>query len=238
TWMKAPNVKVGTYLSGGWRGFSFDVEDGPFSDVHVRRALAYSLDKVGITYALTSGRGQVMPGLPPLIFLRGLLKPAEFNAELKKVPTYPYSVDKAKAELAQSGYKNGFKTTLNVPAECAACIQLSQALQAGAQKIGIDISLNMMRGPERFQVILDHKPHLGIQVLGQAPDSPHPMQYLDLLLTSSHAAAGFENSANYKNPTVDRLIQAGLQTSHLQTDALNAFKVMQIVARDVPDLPV
>src|SRR5581483_7365666 len=55
TWMKAPNVKVGTYLSGGWRGFSFDVEDGPFSDVHVRRALAYSLDKVGITYALTSG---------------------------------------------------------------------------------------------------------------------------------------------------------------------------------------
>lgn len=238
TWLKAPNIKVGTYPSGGWRGFSFDVEDGPFQDVHVRRALAYSLDKAGITYALTSGRGQVMPGLPPLIFLRGLLTPAEFNRELKKVPTYPYSINKAKAELAQSGYKNGFETTLNVPADCEACIQLSQALQAGAKQIGINIRLNMMPGPERYQVILDHKPHLGIQVLGQAPDSPHPMQYLDLLLTSSHAAPGFENSANYKNPTVDRLIQQGLDTTSLKVAALNAFKVMQIVARDVPYLPV
>ena len=40
---------------------------------------------------------------------------------------------------------------------------------------GGNIDLNMMPGPQRFQVILDHKPHLGIQVLGQAPDSPHPM---------------------------------------------------------------
>ncbi len=238
TWSKAPSLKVGTYLSGGWRGFSFDVEDGPFSDVHVRRALAYALDKDGVTYALTSGHGKVMVGLPPLIFLRGLLKPAVFNRELDKVPTYPYSIDKAKSELSQSAYPNGFQTTLNVPADCPACIQLSQALQAGAKKIGITINLNLMPGPQRFQVILDHKPHLGIQVLGQAPDSPHPMQYLDLLYTSAHAAAGFENSANYKNPTVDRLIQAGLQTSNLQTAALNAFKVMQIVARDVPYLPV
>lgn len=238
TWIKAPNVKVGTYLSGGWRGFSFDVEDGPFQDVHVRRALAYSLDKVGITYALTSGRGQVMVGLPPLIFLRGLLTPAEFNRELKKVPTYPYSVDKAKAELAQSAYPEGFGTTLNVPGPCTACIQLSQALQAGAKKIGIDIKLNMMPGPERFQVILDHKPHLGIQVLGQAPDSPHPMQYLNLLYLSSHAAPGFENSANYKNATVDKLINEGLQTTSLRVAALDAFKVMQIVAKDVPYLPV
>ena len=238
TWAKTSNIKVGTYLSGGWRGFSFDVEDGPFRDVHVRRALAYSLDEVGVNYALTSGRGQVMVGLPPLIFLRGLLPKAEFNSELKKVPVYPYSVDKAKAELAQSATPNGFNTTLNVPGPCAACIQLSQALQAGAKKIGINISLNVMPGPERFQVILDHKPHLGIQVLGQAPDSPHPMQYLDLLYTSSHAAPGFENSANYKNATVDKLIQDGLHTADLKVAARDAFKVMQIVARDVPYLPV
>jgi peptide/nickel transport system substrate-binding protein len=87
-------------------------------------------------------------------------------------------------------------------------------------------------------VILDHKPHLGIQVLGQAPDSPHPMQYLDLLYTSAHAAPGFENSANYKNPTVDKLIAQGLQTQNMQLAARNALKVMQIVATDVPYIPV
>ena len=64
-------MKAGTFNSGGWRGFSIDVEDGPFKDVNVRRAIAYSLDKAAITEGLTSSRGQVLEGLPPLLFIRG-----------------------------------------------------------------------------------------------------------------------------------------------------------------------
>jgi len=238
TWVKSSGMRVGTYVSGGWRGFSIDTEDGPFKDIHVRRALAYSLDKPGINEALTSSRGKVLAGLPPLIFLKALLPAKEINAALKKVPAYSYSVANAKAELAKSGFKNGFTTTLNVPTGCDACLLLSQTLSQGAAKIGINIRLNLMPGPQRFQVILDHKPDLGIQVLGQAPDSPHPMQYLDLLYTSAHAAPGFENSANYKNPTVDKLIAQGLRTQNMQLAARNALKVMRIVATDVPYIPV
>ena len=89
TWVKAPGLKVGTYVSGGWRGFSIDVEDGPFQDVHVRRAIAYSLDKPGINEALASSRGKVLAGLPPLIFLKALLPQAEINKALKAVPSVP-----------------------------------------------------------------------------------------------------------------------------------------------------
>jgi peptide/nickel transport system substrate-binding protein len=238
TWLKVPSLKVGTYVSGGWRGFSLDVEDGPFQDVHVRRALAYSLNKPDINEALASSRGVVLDGLPPLLFIKGLLPAAEVNAALKKVAKYPYSVDDAKSELAKSAYPKGFNTTLNVPTGCAACLLLSQVLAQGASKIGINIDLNMMPGPQRFQVILDHKPHLGIQVLGQAPDSPHPMQYLDLLYTSAHAQPGYENSANYKNAAVDKLIEQGLQSSDLKVAARNALKVMQITSADVPYIPV
>lgn len=238
TWLKVPNLKVGTYVSGGWRGFSIDVEDGPFKDVNVRRALAYSLNKPDINEALASSRGVVLNGLPPLVFIKGLLPAAEINAAMKKIKTYPYSLDDAKAELAKSAYPKGFTTTLNTPNGCAACLLLSQVLAQGASKIGITINLNPMPGPQRFQVILDHKPGLGIQVLGQAPDSPHPMQYLDLLYTSAHAQPGYENSANYKNPTVDRLIAQGLQTSDLKVSARNALKVMQITSADVPYIPV
>ncbi len=237
-WVKAPNMKVGTYNSGGWRGFSIDVEDGPFRDVNVRRALAYSLDKASITEALTSSRGQVLDGLPPLIFIRALLPKAEIDAALKKVPKYPFSVDKGKEELAKSAYPRGFNTTLNVPTGCAACLLLSQVLQQGADKIGINIRLNIMPGPQRFQVILDHKPNLGIQVLGQGPDSPHPMDKPDLLYRSSKAAPGFENSANYKNPTVDAWIEQGLLSSDLKVAARNALKIMEVVARDVPFIPI
>ena len=237
-WSKAPNTKVGAFNSGGWRGFSFDTEDGPFQDIHVRRALAYSLDMAGINQALNSGRGQVLTGMPPLLFLKGILSKAELNAALKKIPTYPYSVDKAKAELAQSKYPNGFTTTMNLPGPCQPCILLSQTLQSGAKKIGITINFNVMPGPQRFQVILDHKPGLGIQVLGQGPDSPHPLQYQDLLYTSSHAAPGFENSANFKNATVDKLIQQGLENPDLKVAARNSLKVQQIVATQVPYIHV
>ena len=238
TWLKVSNLKVGTYVSGGWRGFSIDIEDGPFKDVHVRRAIAYSLNKPDINEALTSSRGVVLNGLPPLIFIKGLLPAAEVNAALKKVKTYPYSLDDAKAELAKSAYPKGFTTTLNTPNGCDACLLLSQVLAQGASKIGITINLNPMPGPQRFQVILDHKPNLGIQVLGQAPDSPHPMQYLDLLYTSAHAQPGYENSANYKNAAVDKLIAQGLQSSDLKVAARNALKVMQVTSTDVPYIPV
>jgi peptide/nickel transport system substrate-binding protein len=237
-WLKASNMKVGTFNSGGWRGFSLDIEDGPFKDVNVRRAIAYSLDKASITEGLTSSRGQVLEGLPPLLFIKALLPKKEIDAALKKVPTYPYSVDKAKAELAKSAYPKGFKTTLNVPTGCVPCLLLAQVLQQGTSKIGIDIQLNMMPGPQRFQVILDHKPNLGIQVLGQGPDSPHPMDKPDLLFHSSKAAPGYENSANYKNPTVDKLIEASLAASDLKVAARNALKIMQFTNRDLPYIPV
>jgi len=238
TWQASSALKVGTFSSGGWRGFSFDTEDGPFADVHVRRALAYSIDRVGINEALNSGRGQVLAGLPPLLFVKALLGDSEIKTALKKVQTYPYDLDKAKAELQKSKYPKGFTTTMNLPGPCAPCIQLSQTLQQGAKRIGITINFNVMPGPQRFQVILDHKPGLGIQVLGQGPDSPHPMQYLDLLYTGAHAAPGFENSANYKNPAVDKLIQGGLQSTDLKVAARNALKVMAIASQDVPYIHV
>ena len=238
SWQKAPNTKVGSFLSGGWRGFSFDTEDGPFKDVNVRRALAYSLDMDGINKALNSGIGQVLTGMPPLIFLRGILPKAEIDAALKKVPKYPFSVEKAKAELAKSKYPNGFTTTMNIPGPCLPCTLLSVALQQGAKAIGITINFNVMPGPPRFQVILDHKPGLGIQVLGQSPDTPNPLQFQDLLYTGSHAAPGFENSANLKNPAIDKLIAQGLASTDIKVAARNALKVQAIVAREVPYIHV
>jgi peptide/nickel transport system substrate-binding protein len=237
-WLRAPNMKVGTFNSGGWRGFSIDIEDGPFRDVNVRRAIAYSLDKEAITEGLTSSRGQVLEGLPPLLFIRAHLPKKEIDAALKKVPVYKYDLTKARAELAQSAFPRGFSTTLNVPTGCVPCLLLAEVLKQGTSRIGIDVRLNMMPGPQRFQVILDHKPNLGIQVLGQGPDSPHPMDKPDLLYHSSKAAPGFENSANYKNAQVDRLIEQSLASSDPKVAARNALRIMQLVNRDVPYIPI
>ena len=238
-WQKAPNVKAGAYISGGWRGFTIDVEDGPFKDVHVRRAMAYATDRNGLTQAGTSGRGAVLDyGLPPLIFLKGVLPASELNAELKKIKVYPYDLDKAKAELKLSAYPNGFTTTLNVPVESLAATNLSQGLAQSLSKIGINVKLNFMAGQPRFQIILDHGPNLGIQVIGEAPDSPNPLWYLDLYFNSIHAAKGYGNSSNYKNAAVDKWLAEGFATGDLKVAARNALKIMQATSVSVPYISV
>lgn len=238
-WQKAPNVKAGAYISGGWRGFTIDVTDGPFKDVNVRRAIAYATDRKGLTQAGTSGRGAVLDyGLPPLIFLKGVLPAAELNAELKKIKQYPYDLDKAKAELKKSAFPNGFSTTINVPAESAASVQLCQGLAQSLKQIGINVKLNFMAGGPRFQIIVDHGPNLGIQVIGEAPDSPNPLWYPDLYFNSTHAVPGFFNSSNYKNAAVDKWLAEGIASSDLKVAARNALKIMQTTSLAVPIIPV
>ena len=76
-------------------------------------------------------------------------------------------------------------------------------------------------------------------MLGQGPDSPHPMDKPDLLYHSSKAAPGYENSANYKNAQVDRLDRRrACASSDLKVAARNALKIMQVVNRDVPYIPI
>ncbi len=238
-WQKAPNVKAGTYVSGGWRGFTIDVEDGPFKDLNVRRAIAYATDRKGLTQAGTSGRGAVLDeGLPPLIFLKGILPPAELKAELKKVTVYPYDLDKARAELKKSAYPNGFSTTINVPVDSAASVQLCQGLAQSLKQIGIDVKLNFMAGQPRFQILIDHGPNLGIQVIGEAPDSANPLWYMDLYFNSIHATKGFGNTSNYKNAQVDKWLAEGFATGDLKVAARDALKIMQTTSQSVPYISV
>ena len=185
-------MKVGTYISGGWRGFSIDIEDGPFKDVNVRRAIAYSLDKAAITEAadVEPWRG-ARTACRRSSSSRAFSRQAEVNAALKKVPTYSVQPRQGQGRAREVGVPEG----VHDDAERADRLRRVPASRAGPRsratsKIGINVKLNIMPGPQRFQVILDHKPNLGIQVLGQAPDSPHPMQNPDLLYTSDPRAAG------------------------------------------------
>ena len=121
---------------------------------------------------------------------------------------------------------------------CCLPAALADAPQ-GASKIGINIKLNMMPGPQRFQVILDHKPHLGIQVLGQAPGLAAPDASTSTCSTRARQAApGTRTRRTTRTRTVDKLIAQGLATSDLKVAARNALKIMQIIATDVPYIPV
>ncbi len=51
---------------------------------------------------------------------------------------------------------------------------VAQELKNTWGQIGVKLSLRLLPGGPRFQIILNHKPNLGVQIIGNAPDAPDP----------------------------------------------------------------
>lgn len=81
-----------------------DIE--PFSDVRVRQAMNYAIDKEVIVEQLLAGEGIVLPNL---FVPNGL----GYDSELDP---YPYDPDRARELLSQAGYPDGFDTSLDFAA--------------------------------------------------------------------------------------------------------------------------
>lgn len=237
-WIPAQGIVLHTFPSAGWRGFSIDMTDGPFADLHVRKAIAYSIDKAGLVKALLYGAGQPVKCIVPPSMFKAVLPAKEVDNALAKIPGYDYDLSKAKAELKKSAFPNGFTTTLNVPNGCGACIAISQNLQQALGQIGITVNLNLMPGGPRFQVILDHGPHLGLQVLGMGPDYPDPANYPSILWPSDQAVKGGQNSSNWHNPTIDSLMKTALATTDRAAAARLILKGCALEAQQVSYIPI
>lgn len=103
----------------------------PFTDLRVRQALNYAVDKAAIVKAIYDGMGQISND----VVARGA-------AGYSPVPGFPYNPKKAKQLLAGAGYPNGFSATMLVtngayPKE----LELEQFLQEQWAAIGVQVTL-------------------------------------------------------------------------------------------------
>lgn len=74
--------------------------DNPFTDLRVRQAVNYAINREALVGALLKGKSQV---------IWSACFPSQFGCETD-VKTYPYDPEKAKALLAEAGYPDGFET--------------------------------------------------------------------------------------------------------------------------------
>lgn len=106
----------------------------PFSDLKLRQAVAYALDKESIVVATLEGAGA--PAVGPI-------SPAEkwVNSDLAG---YPYDPEKAKALLAEAGYKKGELTVGLWTYPARANLPLSAvAIQDMLGKVGINVEIRI-----------------------------------------------------------------------------------------------
>jgi peptide/nickel transport system substrate-binding protein len=201
----------------------FNTLDDRFADRHVRRAIAWALDRDGITKATTFGAAETVRTLiPPTI---------QYSANVEALDN---DIDKGKAELAESKYPDGFTTTLLIASGNSARAQEAQIIQEALKPLGIQvkieaIELNSFR--ERFKAF-----NYEFMLNSGQSDAPDP----NGLITFQADPEGFSNSywTHYTNPQVTKLMHEGRVTADGPERAKIYAEIQQILADDVPYIPL
>jgi peptide/nickel transport system substrate-binding protein len=215
--------------------FSMNTQEAPWNDVHVRRAVAYALNRQDII-AAEGGYAQPYYTYIPSQMLQEVASPSQVSALIKSLPEYQYDVAKAKAELAQSSHPHGFTAPLEVFVY-GNVVTTAEAIAAELQKIGINLQIKAVTLAA-----------WGTDESG--PPSKRPTSYFtagcstpdvsgyDWFLGSRNLQAGQYNMADWAPPEIDTLISEGLAAPNAAGRFTAYSKLLRIIAAEVPYVPL
>src|SRR5205823_6088339 len=119
--------------------FSFDTQNAPWSDVHVRRAVSMAADKRGMLKALFKGYGEVATSIVPPQQWGGVLPQLAVRKLYASFPKLPYDLARAMAEMKASSVPNGFGATVQYPNGVPVLGKMCLALGQTLKQIGINL---------------------------------------------------------------------------------------------------
>ncbi|MFF1878378.1 ABC transporter substrate-binding protein [Leifsonia sp. NPDC058230] len=214
----------------------FDVQTKPFDDIHVRKAIASAWDAASFTKNVLGGYAKPANAIASPGFWTNLADKDEVAKIYDSIPTIPFDLKAAKAELAKSSVPDGFTTSISYPDSRP---ELGQALQVLAENLkSIGITLNVKEIPYQQWVTLISGSHdnLTIQIAQWNPDYPDPSDFILSQYPSSHAVPNQYNLSNYKNPEVDAMIDSELASTDSAERVKLMTSILQTVAKDVPNV--
>ena len=218
--------------------FAFNFAVKPFDDVHVRRAFAYALDRSGLVKSLLRGHGEVAVGQAGPAQWAGKLTVPQVRSFYQSIDGYPFSVEKARAELKKSKYPNGFKATIKFADGFPETGQIAENLAANLAKIGVKLNVVKTTTDAFIPTLFSHKGY-GITIAQSQPDYPDPWDYPAQYYASWNAINGGLDFASYKNPAMDKLVK---QESALPTTSPKRVALLEqaekLMRRDLAYLPV
>lgn len=171
----------------------------PFSDVKVRQAVAYAVPYDDIVNTALYGECVEMYGGPGF-------EPSSIDWP----QPYPYSTDleKAQALMAESGYPDGFDTTLAFNLGTQEWAEpLSILVQESLAKIGINVTLEKVPGSSFRAVLVEKNRPMIINNFGGWLNYPDYFFFY-----SYHGQNATFNGSAYQNPELDALVDAALAT--------------------------
>jgi peptide/nickel transport system substrate-binding protein len=210
---------------------ALNLDQKPFGNVLVRRAIGYAIDKQAIAtgfYAL----GAVVADnwTPP-----GML------GDNPAVKAYPHDPAKARQLLAQAGFANGFATELYYPTSPRPYMpepeRIAEAIQANLRDVGIQVTLE----PLEFGVFLqktrdgDHP----MALIGWTGDNGDPDNFMYTLLDRDSALKGqAQNITFWRDPKFHELMIAGQESIDDKTRAQIYREANALIHDQAPAIPL
>jgi peptide/nickel transport system substrate-binding protein len=216
---------------------SFNMEADPWSDIHVRRAVAHCCDTAGYTKAFLDGQALPANAVVAKAQWSTVASTTETDAIYNAIPQYAFDLEAAKQELEKSAYPDGFSATIPYsntwPSVGRSLVSLSQQLK----QIGIKLTPKPLTYNAWLALLEGHN---DLTILGQVfyPDFNDPSDYMEVIYPSVNAKEGAFNAANFKNPTVDRLLQEQKEAKSKKERAKLLGKVLEISGDELPYLPL
>lgn len=228
---------VETFPALVWNGLTMDMTEAPFSNIHVREALYYATNRAALVAGAGHGLAVVSSTVDEPQVYGNALPSSELSSLYNQIVTFPYSVAKAKQQLAMSPVPKGFTTTLNVPQDDPTDTLYAELLKSEWAQIGVTLNLRLMPGGPRFQIILNHAKDLGVQIIGNSPDAADPVEMNWEYFSSQQAAVNGNNSSNLRVPAIDNLINAA-QAASPAVSAKDSIEAAILASKYVPIIPI
>lgn len=238
-WDKMDGVTM-TYADAFYLQYlSLETTTDPFDDLHVRRAVAYAANAAGLLEPLFNGHAGLSKS-PIIDSAWGNF--GDQAAEIKKtydaLPTYEFSMDKAKQELAQSDHPNGFTITVPYPNNPTYLGKTLQNLAQNLQTIGITLKLEQTTGEKWGGHIFANPVGLGMQIEQFGLDYPDAGNFPALAMGTSNSTPNALGTAKFSTPELEDLLTQQRSTTDPAKRAEALLKTMDIMADQVPVVPL
>ena len=223
------NYRKFRYPANAFTYMGYNLTSPLFSDVHVRQALSYAINRQSIIDGIVLGMGRPCTG--PYAHVSWA-----YNPEAK---SYAYDPELARRMLAEAGWKdksgvrekNGrpFRFTIMTNQGNNERIRTAEIIQQNLKNVGIEMTIRVME----WQAFLEQidKRSFDAMILGWSL-SRDPDLYD--IWHSSKTKKGEYNFIGYKNAEVDRLLVEGRRIFDVEKRKKIYYRIHAILAEEQP----
>jgi peptide/nickel transport system substrate-binding protein len=230
---KDANLRVDKFDSGNVQLLTINTSAAPLDNIKVRQAIAYGLDRESIINQMLLGQGKIAHSILP-----------EKSWAYAAGTTYSHDVAKAKSLLDEAGFKDPDgdgpqmrfpqPIKLSISAGNGAQSQYAQIMQSQLKEIGVPIDI----APVEFSALQEQwqAGQFQFTISRWVGGNQDPLFFRNLFYSSESPELNKNgrNRSRYKNPELDKLIDAaGNELDREKAKALYG-QVQDIISRDLP----